>query len=560
MSSTIKDQSEKIEQLFIHCQFQEALKLIKKGLKEKNISKEEELSLLAWKGRITYYLGRFPEALQLADQILTESEGLDNILTQLDALIFKSASLVWSARIIEGIQTAEQGLTMISTTKNLPVNEIPVRKAYLLYWRGSGNHHIGNFEQALEFYQEALSLAKESGYKLIISLCFTNISVIYFRFRDFKKAEDYLEKSLTIANELGNKLLIALSYIIVAYLKESKMEFKEAIEFFEKAFALTKEVGSTILLAYNHDLGIMYQKIYQLDKAKECFEEALKHSELTRHLVYVNIGYIHFLRYELEQAQEYYLNSLRICEKIKDRRIIPFVLFNLILISIELMNLSQAKVYLDRLKEISEETGFDWIDQKYRFASVLVLKASGDIGDLGQAVKLLKEILQEQDLSPYFRLDILYSLLEIRLKELHFSTNEKSLNEFRKQVIRLEVEAEEQQYQQLLANVYRLQSQLALVELDIKEAIELLDKAQIIADEINIELLMKAIREDREKIQRQSIVWNELQERKAPISETVKHVSLDTTLKNIKQETVIEEKDRESGKILEYRKLFALKI
>ena len=44
-------------------------------------------------------------------------QGLDNILTQLDALIFKIGCLVWSARIIEGIQIAELGMEIISTTK-----------------------------------------------------------------------------------------------------------------------------------------------------------------------------------------------------------------------------------------------------------------------------------------------------------------------------------------------------------------------------------------------------------------------------------------------------------
>ena len=55
-------------------------------------------------------------------------------------------------------------------------------------------------------------------------------------------------------------------------------------------------------------------------------------------------------------------------------------------------------------------------------------------------------------------------------------------------------------------------------------------------------------------------MWNKLQERKAPLSETVKLISLESTVKNIKQETVLEEHDEETGKIIEYRKLFALKI
>jgi hypothetical protein len=134
------------------------------------------------------------------------------------------------------------------------------------------------------------------------------------------------------------------------------------------------------------------------------------------------------------------------------------------------------------------------------------------------------------------------------------------LNDFRKQAIRLEVEAEERKYNQFLVNVYRLESQLELIELDVKKAIESLDKAQIIADEINIELLHKQLKKDREKIEQQLIMWNKFQERKAPISETIKLASLENALQKIKEETVLEERDEETGKIIEYRKLFALKI
>jgi hypothetical protein len=50
------------------------------------------------------------------------------------------------------------------------------------------------------------------------------------------------------------------------------------------------------------------------------------------------------------------------------------------------------------------------------------------------------------------------------------------------------------------------------------------------------------------------------QEQNVPIDETVKLVSLENTTKSIKQETVLEKRDQETGEIIEYRKLFALRI
>ncbi|MHA1441512.1 MAG: hypothetical protein ACTSPK_06590, partial [Candidatus Heimdallarchaeota archaeon] len=110
------------------------------------------------------------------------------------------------------------------------------------------------------------------------------------------------------------------------------------------------------------------------------------------------------------------------------------------------------------------------------------------------------------------------------------------------------------------ANVYRLQSQLALLELDAGKALALLEKAQVIADEIDVELLKQAIKKDQGKIEQQLGMWNKLQEEKPPIADRVKLISLNSTLKDIAQETVLEERDAETGKIIEYRKLFSLKL
>ena len=57
-----------------------------------------------------------------------------------------------------------------------------------------------------------------------------------------------------------------------------------------------------------------------------------------------------------------------------------------------------------------------------------------------------------------------------------------------------------------------------------------------------------------------SAIVQQFQKQQAPISETVKLVSLEKTAQNIKRETVIEERDQETGEIIEYRKLFALRM
>ncbi|NHJ32834.1 MAG: hypothetical protein FK732_08220, partial [Asgard group archaeon] len=172
MSSNTKKQLEEVKQYIIHGKFQEGLKVIEANLKKKDTSKEEKLCYLNFKAEISYYLGNLQDALQLADQVLKESEKLDNLLLKVDALTVKSIALIWSAKVKEGIEAADIGLKVLSEIKNLPAKVIAERKAFLLAWKNAGLAQLGDYKKIFDIHKEALSLAEESGNKLITSLCY----------------------------------------------------------------------------------------------------------------------------------------------------------------------------------------------------------------------------------------------------------------------------------------------------------------------------------------------------------------------------------------------------
>ena len=560
MSSTIKKQLAKVEQHIIHGEFQEALSVIEVSLKKKTIIKEEELNFLLQKSLVLFYLGNIPDSLQLAQRLYKETEKIDNDLLKIDAIVRLLVNSNWVGRFSEALEIADKGLSLLTTTKSHPKKELALRKAQLLIWKAGIIGQLGDFDKCLELTKEALASSKESGYKHSISFIHIQTGSIYLSLDDKKRAEEYFEKGIEIASEIGNKFFIANGYQCLAAIKSARKEYKEAIDLYEKSFALSKEIGSTLLLGNINDLGLIYRSMFQLDKALECFQDFLRMMPRLSHIAYLNIGINYFWKNDFQEAQKHFLKSLQICEEVNDRRILPQVLYQLIWINIELENLSQSQQYLNRLKEISEETGFDYIRRSYRFATIAFLKSRGNISDLGQAVTLLEEFLKDDELPSYWRFDGLFILLEIRLKELQLSPIEEAMKEVQKRLHHLEVEAEEQQLRWFLVNVYRLQSQLALIELDPQKAIGLLEKAQVIAEEIDVEFLKTKIQEDQEKIEQQLNMWQNLQEQHAPLSETVKLVSLENTVKSVKQETVLEERDKESGKIIEYRKLFVLKL
>ncbi|NHJ31250.1 MAG: tetratricopeptide repeat protein [Asgard group archaeon] len=558
MSSTVEKQLAKIDQLLIHGEFKVALAEIAKGLKTNDIKIEENLAFLVHKCDIQNELGKHLDALKLAEKVLKESEKLDNNLLQVDALIQKAYALYYSTGdFSEGLECVEKGLDLLEKISNLDQKESDIRKSMLLYWKGLIFYQLGDLDKNIEYLKESVTFAEKSGNKRILARC---LSLTGFFLRDKGGYEEYFDRAYKIATEIGNKLELAAYCVTHAYILGKNKQFNESFELYEKGFSLLDEIGSTVYHHAYNDLGLIYRANYQLDKALECFKKSMSGFDWGNHVVINNIALTYFMKYDLKKAQEYYLKSLAISEEVKDRRALPNVLFNLVLISLELKNLSKAQKYLNRLKEISVETGYARIDKLYRYASTFILKASNDFGDWGQAEELLQELLVEKDILPDWRLDILYNLLELRIKELQLSPSEETLNKVQKYITKLEKKSEELKLRWLLANVYRLQSQLALVELDVVKAVEFLAKAKVIAEEIDVEILNKSIIKDQNKINQQLAMLKKFQKRHATISETVKLVSLDSTIGDIKEKTALEERDKDTGEVIEYRKLFVIKI
>ncbi|NHJ48407.1 MAG: hypothetical protein FK733_11540 [Asgard group archaeon] len=559
LSSSIKKQLQEVDQLIVHGKLPEAYEMINKGLKDKKISKEEELQFLTYKSELEYYFGNYDESIRLAELVLKENKGEDNLLLSVDACTWKATSSFFNGETSDCLEAFEKGSTILSDIKNLPEKTIAKHKAQLMSWQAFLIIHLGNFERGLELALEASSYAEKSEYKNIICLNSMITVECYIKFHEWERAKIYYDKALSLATEIENKFLLAFCYVMSGR-RYNIREAEKIEELYKKGFSLAEEIGAKLLLAIKHDFGNFYRNRFQFDKAIECYQESLKYAPIMKWLAYGNLASTYFMKYDLEKAREYSLKGKKYCEEINDRYSLPSYLESLIAIAIELNNLEEAKKYLKELKELSEETGFEKINQIYKYSSISIMKASGKMSDLVKAAELLNEFLEKERLLVAHRLEVLYSLLEIRLKELQLSPDEETLKEVQKRLYHLEIEAEDKKAQWFLANVYRLQSQLALVELDIKKANELLEKAQKIADEMNIELLKNEIKKDREKLEQQLTKFKKFQEQKVPISETVKLVSLENTARNIKRETVIEERDQETGEIIEYRKLFALRM
>ena len=310
---------------------------------------------------------------------------------------------------------------------------------------------------------------------------------------------------------------------------------------------------------YTH-VALIYACRYDLDKALEYNELALELTQTGKAVLYINIGAIYLLKNEIEKAYENFLEGLADSKRTGQFRMVPGLLYHLVLSFILLKKTDQAKKYSEEIKELTKESSFEKITQYYQLAEVLILKESTRIQDWFKAIEILEEIVKEGKLSKDSQIDALFHLVEIRLKELQVTADQDILVEVKKQIEIIQKHAEERQQYTMIANLYRLKSQLALVELDAEKAVELLVTAKTLAKEKNLQFIVTNIQEEQTKLKQQQNMWNRMKEQKAPLKDALKEVHLNSSAKKLANETILEVRDERTGDVIEYRKLFSLKI
>ena len=152
-----------MDQLIVHGKLKESYAIINEAIKKKDISKEEELRFLAFKSELELYFGNFNESIKLAEMILKENKGDDNLLIEVDALTWKAVSSFFNGRTNDCLEAFEKGLTTINSVKNLPAKAVAKRKARLLVWQSFAILLLGDFNRALEIALEAFPISENQG-------------------------------------------------------------------------------------------------------------------------------------------------------------------------------------------------------------------------------------------------------------------------------------------------------------------------------------------------------------------------------------------------------------
>lgn len=132
---------------------------------------------------------------------------------------------------------------------------------------------MGNSEQALQQYDRALTLARESGNNDMEASALSNVAGIYQGRGQLDQALEYYEKSVSLLPEEKN----AAVYNNIAMVYESKKEYPKAVEYLKRAIEIDERTGNYHEQARHLlNLGNTYRNMGQFQDAQDALFSGLE--------------------------------------------------------------------------------------------------------------------------------------------------------------------------------------------------------------------------------------------------------------------------------------------
>lgn len=224
-------------------------------------------------------------------------------------------------------------------------------------------HGQGRYLEAIENYQQSLTIAKELKDRGSEAMGLTNIGAVYLSQGEYSKALESFQKSLEINIAIGDRSTERTSLNNIGQVYSNWGRYTQALEFHQKSLAIAKEIGTRSGEATTlSNIGTIYGDQGNYRQSMEYQQQALaiyreigdRYGEMNS---LNNIGYIHSAQGRYPQALEFYQNSLAIAKEIGARSEEATALSNVGAVYNDQGNISLSMQYYQQALAIHQEIG-----------------------------------------------------------------------------------------------------------------------------------------------------------------------------------------------------------
>ncbi len=198
-------------------------------------------------------------------------------------------------------------------------------KADMLRKIGMFYYLKGEYDTALDIYNQALKIAKSLDDQLRVAYTLHNIAIIYREKGEDDVAMDLYNRSLEIKRSLGDQLGIAHTLHEIAMIHQERGDYDTALDMYNQSLEIKKSLGDRQEIAYTlHNIAMIHQKKGDYDTALDLYNQSLEITKSfdDRGISYPlhNIAMIHQEKGDYDTALDMYNQSLEIERKLGDQR------------------------------------------------------------------------------------------------------------------------------------------------------------------------------------------------------------------------------------------------
>jgi len=270
-----------------------------------------------------------------------------------DLLVNKVTKMVKVATNHDSVATLLADADLLAKTSN---NQH--QSTYLLILKGQNEYFSSNYEDAIDFYYQALDQAEHLKDSALLARANLNLGMVYDELEDFDEAIVCFQKAITICEAIKDTSIIAKTYQNIAIGFQNKKDMTKALEYNAKAYQLAVlKKDTTMIIDVTNNYGTIAYEQADLTKSLDYYEKALNlYQEINDRkgvaLAYNNIGLVYMDKNEYEKSIGYFKKALALATELKMHDFVGDIYSNLTIYYQQLKDYKNAFYCYDRFNTI----------------------------------------------------------------------------------------------------------------------------------------------------------------------------------------------------------------
>lgn len=182
---------------------------------------------------------------------------------------------------------------------------------------GEAYRYIGAYSQALQVLELALRVPGEKSDRAV---ALNAVGDVYFDLGQYEQSLDYYEQALALRLSIGDRFGVARVQNNLGRVYGELGKFSQSLEFYQQSLNLVNSLGDEVGRVNTlNSLGLIYVQTGDNDRALSYWQQALSNNNIGRVQTLNNLGYLYRKLGKYPQSKDYYEQALAWARKNGDR-------------------------------------------------------------------------------------------------------------------------------------------------------------------------------------------------------------------------------------------------